>query len=116
MKPVFREGDRVMYDNGFDPPEWGTVTSAGPTVTFVRYDKSPHAAYGTGTDPADLTLYRSTPDYSCPVCRTASDLVIGPTQALCTNGADCRVIFFDPSKPDGGLSRAHTIDIPTPPE
>ena len=51
-----------------------------------------------------------TENYHCPVCGTLSTLIIGPTQAFCTNTADCRVVVFNPSLPDGGMSDVHVID------
>jgi hypothetical protein len=57
---------------------------------------------------ADVT---STPNVHCPVCGTGSELVIGATQALCTNDETCRVIFFNPSLPDGGLSNPSVLDL-----
>jgi hypothetical protein len=54
----------------------------------------------------------SAPDYRCPGCNAESEMVIGPTQALCTNSQGCRVLFFDPSLPDGGLSQAQVVDLP----
>jgi len=46
----------------------------------------------------------------CPVCGEPSTLVIGPTQAFCTNVNDCDVVTFDPSLPDGGMSDPHYIE------
>lgn len=51
------------------------------------------------------------PDYRCPGCNTESTMVIGPEQALCTNEVDCRVVTFNPSLPDGGLSQAQVVDL-----
>ena len=60
------------------------------------------------------------PNYHCPICGTRSQLVIGPTQAFCTNRVDCGVVTFDPSLSDGGLSDMHVIDfkwdVPKPEE
>jgi hypothetical protein len=36
-------------------------------------------------------------------------------QAFCTNN-DCRIVTFDPSLPDGGLSQAAVIDLGSPSE
>ena len=46
------------------------------------------------------------PDYHCPVCGVRSELIMCDTQAFCrTEG--CKVICFNPSLPDGGLSHPH---------
>jgi hypothetical protein len=50
-------------------------------------------------------------DYRCPGCNTEAELVIGPTQASCTNENGCNIFTFDPSLPDGGLSEASVIDL-----
>lgn len=59
-------------------------------------------------------MSRALPNYACPVCGKQSEMVIGPTQAMCTNTAPggCLVILFDPSLPDGGLSNAQVVDFP----
>lgn len=46
----------------------------------------------------------------CPVCGTASGMVLGPTQAFCT-ADDCAVLMFNPSLPDGGMSDPQFIDL-----
>lgn len=51
------------------------------------------------------------PNYHCPVCGTPSDLVMGPTQAFCTNRDGCNVISFNPSLADGGLSNPNFFDL-----
>lgn len=51
------------------------------------------------------------PDYRCPGCNEESTLILGPGQAFCTNDKDCRVFSFNPSLPDGGLSKATVIDL-----
>jgi hypothetical protein len=51
----------------------------------------------------------------CPVCGELSGFVLGPTQALCTNTTGgCKVIMFNPSLPDGGMSNPHFIDLDAP--
>lgn len=39
------------------------------------------------------------PDYHCPKCGQLSRMVFGPTQAICTNDVDCKVISWNPSIP-----------------
>jgi hypothetical protein len=56
------------------------------------------------------------PNYHCPVCNTESQLVIGPTQAFCTNVDGCLVVMFNPSLPDGGMSDIHVIDFKVHPK
>lgn len=51
------------------------------------------------------------PDYRCPGCDTAAGLVISPVQAFCGNEDSCRIITFNPSLPDGGLSQAAVINL-----
>jgi hypothetical protein len=51
------------------------------------------------------------PNYHCPICETLSTLIIGPEQAFCTNTEGCKVITFNPSLPDRGLSNVHFIDF-----
>lgn len=51
------------------------------------------------------------PHYRCPACRVPSGMVIGDTQAICTNDEGCNVVTFNPSLPDGGLSKAQGIDL-----
>jgi hypothetical protein len=51
----------------------------------------------------------SMPNYHCPVCGTLSILILGPTQAFCTNFDGCKVLSFNPSVPDGGLSNPQFI-------
>lgn len=51
------------------------------------------------------------PDYRCPACNEESTMVIGPTQAACTNDQGCQVLFFNPSLPDGGMSQTQVIDL-----
>jgi ribosomal protein S27AE len=51
--------------------------------------------------------------FHCPVCGTFSELVIGPTQAFCTNVKDCNVVCFNPSLPDRGLSQINVIKFET---
>jgi len=58
----------------------------------------------------------SRPDYHCPMCGTLSEMVIGETQAFCTNKTGCPVISFDPSLPDGGMSNTHFIELPEDPK
>ena len=53
----------------------------------------------------------SNADYHCPICGTLSELVIGPTQAFCTNKTGCKVLMWNPSLPDGGLSDAEFVDL-----
>ncbi len=53
----------------------------------------------------------STPNYHCPSCGTLSKLIIGDTQAFCTNTEGCRVLNFNPSLPDGGMSEAKEVDL-----
>ncbi len=48
------------------------------------------------------------PNYRCPLCETPSELIIGPTQAFCTND-DCLALTFNPSLPDRGLSSIHVV-------
>jgi hypothetical protein len=52
-------------------------------------------------------------NFHCPVCGALSRMVIGPTQAFCTNRETCDVITFDPSntEPDRGLSHMHFLDL-----
>lgn len=50
----------------------------------------------------------------CPACGVPTTVVLGDTQALCTNDAAdnfCHVIFFDPSLPDGGMSDPQFITL-----
>jgi hypothetical protein len=49
-------------------------------------------------------------NYHCPVCGTLSEMILGPTQAFCTNRESCKVLVFDPSLPDGGWSNMKFID------
>lgn len=51
------------------------------------------------------------PNYNCPVCGTPSKLIIGPTQAFCTNTDSCDVLCFNPSLPDGGMSHPNFINL-----
>lgn len=51
------------------------------------------------------------PDYRCPVCWHRSGMVLGPTQAFCTGGDECRVLLFDPSALDGGLAGEVEVDL-----
>jgi len=57
----------------------------------------------------------SEPNYRCPVCGTLSTMIIGETQAFCTNLEEgdqkCNVISFNPSLPDGGLSEMKFINL-----
>lgn len=57
----------------------------------------------------------SEPNYHCPVCGTVSTIIVGPTQAMCSNEAEgpegCPVLFFNPSLPDGGLSNPQFGDL-----
>ena len=47
----------------------------------------------------------------CPKCGGSPDPMInGPTQAMCRN-ADCNVLFWNPSLPDGGASNLQEIDL-----
>ena len=46
-------GHGVVYRNGFDEPEDGTITGVSATSVFVRYRGDMHAK---GTRPEDLTL------------------------------------------------------------
>lgn len=48
-------------------------------------------------------------NYHCPLCGHLSNLVINPEQAVCTTD-DCPVVMFNPSLPDGGLSKAKQIE------
>ena len=50
-------------------------------------------------------------DAVCPVCSTASAMVLSAVQAFCTNEDGCNVLMFDPSLPDGGLSNARTVNL-----
>lgn len=86
------------------------------TVIFVtrchRFPPSPHAV------PTRLAILCAVdqgmtepPYYRCPGCDTPSGLVVGPGQAFRTNEGDCRVVMFDPSLPDGGLSQATVINL-----
>lgn len=65
------------------------------------------------------------PSYCCPLCGQPSRLVIGLTQALCTNrdGGGCPVIVFNPSVPVpaadvpeccGGTGLADFAAVPCP--
>lgn len=49
--------------------------------------------------------------YDCPMCGWTARLIVGPTQALCSNPDDaaCSVIMFNPSLPDGGMSDPQII-------
>lgn len=38
-------------------------------------------------------------DYRCPGCGQVSQMIFGPTQAICTNDKDCAVISWNPSQP-----------------
>jgi hypothetical protein len=49
------------------------------------------------------------PNYHCPICGTLSELIIGTTQAFCTNESGCPILTFDPSFPDGGMSNVQVI-------
>ncbi len=52
------------------------------------------------------------PNYHCPACGELAELIMGPTQAFCTNDEmKCRVISFNPSLPDGGMSNVNVIDF-----
>jgi hypothetical protein len=51
------------------------------------------------------------PDYHCPGCSTLSQMIMGPEQAFCTNETSCRIMWFNPSLPDGGLSQAKVVDL-----
>lgn len=51
------------------------------------------------------------PNFNCPVCGTLSTLIIGPTQAFCTNSESCDVLCFDPSLADGGMSNPNFINL-----
>ena len=51
------------------------------------------------------------PNYHCPVCETLSELVIGPTQAFCTNTTGCPLLTFNPSLPDRGMSLLNFINV-----
>lgn len=53
----------------------------------------------------------SEPNFHCPKCHQPSSLIVGPTQAFCTNEQDCNVFSFNPSLPDGGMSDASVIDL-----
>ena len=53
----------------------------------------------------------SEPNFHCPKCHTRSQLIVGLTQAFCTNEADCNVFSFNPSLPDGGMSNPSEIDL-----
>lgn len=48
--------------------------------------------------------------YTCPICGTMSDLIIGEAQAFCSN-TQCKVISFNPSLPDKGMSEIHEVDL-----
>lgn len=50
-------------------------------------------------------------NFNCPVCGTPSTLIIGPTQAFCTNVDGCSVLTFNPSLPDGGMSKMNFINL-----
>jgi hypothetical protein len=50
------------------------------------------------------------PEFHCPLCGKLSDLVMNPEQAFCRTD-DCDVVTFNPSLPDGGLSKAKEIEI-----
>lgn len=50
------------------------------------------------------------PNYKCPVCGTESHLIVSKTQAFCENES-CRVLSFNPSLPDGGMSDMHEVDL-----
>lgn len=50
-------------------------------------------------------------DYRCPGCNTTSDFVVGPNQALCRN-INCRILNFDPTLYDGGLSKGAVKVMP----
>jgi hypothetical protein len=58
-------------------------------------------------------------NYQCPVCGQTSEFVLNEEQAFCTNdetyrgGLTCKVLMFNPSLPDGGLSQAHEIEFET---
>lgn len=52
-----------------------------------------------------------TPNYHCPKCETLSALIVGPTQAFCTNDTSCNVFSFNPSLPDRGMSNPQEIDL-----
>jgi hypothetical protein len=49
------------------------------------------------------------PNYHCPVCEEESHMIVGPTQAFCTNREGCKVITFNPSLPDRGMSQVNYI-------
>lgn len=49
-------------------------------------------------------------DFTCRMCGTPSELVLNENQAFCSNDG-CRVLMFDPSRPDGGLSNPQYIDL-----
>ncbi len=53
-------------------------------------------------------------NYHCPLCGHLSDLVFNPEQAFCTND-DCPCVTFNPSLPDGGLSKVKKIEWKTIP-
>jgi hypothetical protein len=49
---------------------------------------------------------------TCPSCgRAPAMLLDAGRQALC-EGLDCQVLTWNPTAPDGGLSRAQWIDVP----
>lgn len=66
--------------------------------------------------PMELPSYSAGPwmpgNFRCPICGTESELVLGPTQAFCTQtDPECRVVMFNPSLPDGGLSDPQYVDL-----
>ena len=52
-----------------------------------------------------------TPNYTCPLCGTPSEMVVSDVQAFCTN-LDCNAMSFNPSLPDQGMSNVHFLEMP----
>lgn len=51
-------------------------------------------------------------NFNCPACGVEARLIIGETQAVCSNDETCHVITFNPSLPDGGMSQVTFLPDP----
>jgi hypothetical protein len=78
----------------------GAPVGYGPGMATTPADTPPD----TPPDPVE-------PDYHCPGCSLHAYLILGPTQAFCGNTESCRVLMFNPSLPDGGLSQAGSVNL-----
>lgn len=61
-----------------------------------------------------MRLLASLPAQECPVCGELPRVLVSSSQAMCGND-ECRVLMWNPLRPDGGLSNPQFVDL-LPPE